>query len=189
MMAKQFAWLFVALITLIGTRWFYMDPAIVMKLDEHTLSTTPDQIIHELNVQQFDKKGRLIHSLETPLMHHIPTNNTHWIKTPHILISQENKPSWDIRSDEATAVNGGQKLTFNHNVIIHQEKDAHTSESTLKSESLTYYPKTKIATTKKDISFEQPGHQIQSTGMRAYLADNRVLLKHARGKYDPKLNG
>jgi lipopolysaccharide export system protein LptC len=183
--AKQAAWLCVMLISLACSGWYFASSKPVRKLDEHTLSTTVDTIVTNLTVHQFDKNGRLASYLKTPLMRHIPVNNTHWLTTPHIIIAQENQPSWEIHAQQATALHGGQQITFNKKVVIHQDKDEHTLESTLKTEALTYFPKDKLATTSLDVTYERPGTIVQSTGMKAYLAEKRVLLSQARSTYVP----
>ena len=184
--AKQAAWLFIVLIGLAGSGWYFASAKHINKLDEHTLSTTADMVISQLTVHQFNTHGRLINYLKTPLMHHISSNNTHWLKSPHIIIAEENQPDWEIHAEQATALNGGQQITFNKNVIVHQKKDEHTQESTLKTESITYFPNDKLATTLLDVRYERPGNIVQATGMKAYLAEKRVLLlSKARGTYEP----
>lgn len=185
--AKQAAWLFIALISLACSGWYFASsPAIAKKLDEQTLSTTADVIINNLTVHQFDAHGQIANYLKTPLMHHIPSNNTHWLKAPHVIVTQKNQPSWEIHAEQATSLYGGQEITFKKNVIVHQDKDEHTQESTLKTEAITYYPKDKFATTLLDVTYEGPGHVVQATGMKAYLAEKRVrLLSQARGTYEP----
>ena len=184
--AKQITWLFIALIGIACSGWLFTGSRVGIKLDEHTLSTTVDLSIYNLTVHQFDTNGRLINFLHTPFMHHVPKSNTHWLKNPHIIVSQENQPTVDISAQQATALNGGQQITFNNHVIIHQDKDEHTQESTLTSESITYFPKDKLATTLVDITYERAGHTIQALGMKANLAEKRIkLLSQARGTYDP----
>lgn len=183
---KQAVWLLIALLALAGSGWYFASSKLVIKLDDQTLSTTPDTIISELTVQQFDAKGQLSQYLQTPLMRHIPLDNTHQLETPHIIITQLNQPSWEIHAKNATALHGGQQITFNHHVIIHQNKDANREETTLATEELTYFPKDQLATTPKAISIVQAKNTVRSVGMKAYLAENRVqLLSEARGTYVP----
>lgn len=183
---QQAAWLFVALMALACSSWYFASTTTVAKLDDRTLSTTADAIITDLTVKQFDTNGHLANYLKTPLMHHIPFNNTHLLTTPLIVIAQENQPAWEIRSQQATSLHGGEEITFVKHVVIHQGKDSHTQESTLKTEIITYFAKDKVARTQADVTYEQPGNVIQSTGMNAYLAEKRVqLLNQARGRYEP----
>lgn len=182
--AKQAGWAFITLIMMACSGWYFASSSSIATLDDQTLSTTPDTIVSQLTVQQFDANGELSHYLHTPNMRHIPLNNTNQLATPHIIIHQKNQPAWEIDANEATALHGGLQITFNTNVIIHQQKDQHTQESTLKTEELTYYPKEQLATTLKDVTFVQAGNKVQSTGMNAYLAESRVqLLSNTRGTY------
>ncbi len=185
MATKQAAWLFAALICMACSGWYFASPTVVNKLDARTLSTTADMVIYNLTVHQFDTNGRLVHYLMTPLMRHVPENNTHWLKSPHIVVTQLDQPAWDIRAQQATALYGGQQITFNRNVIAHQPSDEHTQESTFKTEAITYFPKDKLATTLLAVTYERPGNLVQATGMKAYLAEKRVqLLSQARGTYE-----
>lgn len=184
--AKQAAWLSIALIILAFSGWYFAGSGPVAKLDAKTLSTTPDAIVTNLTVRQFNTKGSLANYLQTPLMHHIPQDNTHTLQSPHILVTQpEEQQIWDIRSHYATAVNGGAQITFTKQVVIHQQ-NAQNPESIFKTEELVYFPRDKLAITDKEVTFEQPGNLIQSKGMKAWLVEKRVQLSNARGTYDPK---
>lgn len=184
--AKQAAWLFVALLTLSVSSWYFASSTYLIKLDNETLSTSPDTIIKHLTVQQFDAHGQLSHYLKTPLLQHIPLDNTHQLATPHIIITQPNQPAWEIHAKSATALYGGEQITFNNHVIVHQKQEESRPESTFKTEELTYFPKKQLATTRREMTFEQAGNVVHSTGMNAYLAQNRIqLLNNARGTYAP----
>lgn len=185
--ARQSIGLSILLMGVACSSWYLTIPAHSLKLDEHTLSTTANIVMHNLTVKQFNNEGQLVHSLQTPLMRHIEQNNTHWFKNPYIVIAEINQPVWEIKANQATALYGGQQITFNKNVVLHQGKDAHNEESTLKTEAITYFPKKKIATTSLKVTYERPQTMIQSKGMKAYLAEKRVvLLSEARSRYEPK---
>jgi lipopolysaccharide export system protein LptC len=184
---KQAAWLFLILIACACSGWYFASASPVVQLDDHTLSRTNDIVIHHLTVRQYDAQGNLVHLLKTPHMKHIPLNDSHWVQSPHIIVTQNDKPAWDIRSREAHLIHGGEKITFRKDVVIHQPHDAHATESTIKTEELVYFPKKQFASTRVEIAFEQPGNIIHSNGMNAYLAEKRVqLLNKARGTYVPK---
>ncbi len=184
--AKQAAWLFIALLALAVSGWYFASATAVIKLDNQTLSTSPDTIIKHLTVQQFNANGTLRHSLKTPLLRHIPFDNTHQLTTPYIIIFQPNQPAWEINAKTATALHGGEQITFNNHVVVHQKQDANRQASTFKTEELTYFPKQQLATTPKEITFEQAGNVVHSTGMKAYLAQNHIqLLNNASGTYAP----
>lgn len=185
-LTKQAAWLFITLILLACSGWYFAHLNKVHPLDDDTLSSTIDTTVSGLTVQQFNKEGALINLLSTPLMQHIPKEDIHLLTTPHIIITQEDQPAWEINSLHAKSFEGGKKIIFINKVIVHQKADSKTPESTLKTEEVTYYPKEKKATTNLLVTFEQPGNMMQSQGMNAYLDEKRVELLHrARGRYVP----
>lgn len=185
--AKQAFYLFASLLLLASSGWYFASSSPKFKLDAHTLLTTTDTVINGINLRKYDLAGKLENSMQSPFMRHIPKDNTHWIKSPNIIINQPNQPSWEINAEQAIAVHGGEKITFSRQVWIHQGKGEKTTESTFTTEEVTYFPKTKLALTSKDVLFEQPGNRIQSKGMRANLEKKHIqLLGQARGVYAPK---
>lgn len=184
--AKQAAWIFCTLVALACSGLYFASSAPIVKLDEQTLSQSVDMVVSQLTVKRFDQAGKLIHCLQAPEMHHIPKNNTHLFKTPQIKIVQENQQAWEISSDHARAINGGEQITFIHNVVVHQKPSEKTQASTMKTEQLIYYSKKQLATTQEAVSFQQAGTIAHSKGMNAYLADKRVqLLSKAHATYEP----
>lgn len=184
--AKQAAWLLMTLIILGWSGWYFTHLKPVIRLDKDTLSSTVDTSISRLTVAKFDTQGKMINLLTTPLMEHIPKDDVNFFKTPHIIIVQDNQPPWDIRSQSAKSIAGGDRIVFQKQVIVHQDGDEKTQESTLKTEEVTYFPKEKRATSDVLVTYEQPGNFVQSIGMNAYLDEKRVELLHqARGSYAP----
>lgn len=183
---KQAMWLFLTFMVLVISAWYYANWETHIKLDDETLSTTIDATVSNLTVRQFNKEGVLSNLLKTPLMQHIPKENIHLLQTPHISVAQVDQPSWEISSKKAKSFNGGQRIIFTKQVVVHQNQDNKTPESTLKTEKVIYFPKDKKATTDLFVTFEQPGNMIESTGMNAFLDEKRVELLHrARGSYAP----
>lgn len=184
--AKQALWLLLTLMILAGSGWYLNHSKKIATLDNDALSTTIDTTVTQLTVRQFNSEGMLINLLTTPLMEHIPKDDIHLLKTPHIVIKQDDQPAWEINSIKAKSFDGGTRITFIEQVVVHQNPGDKTQESTLKTEEVTYFPKEKRATTNLFVTFEQPGNIIQSTGMNAYLDEKRVELLHkARGSYVP----
>lgn len=184
--AKQALWLFITLIILAFSGWYFANLNPVIKLDNDTLSTTVDTTVSELIVRRFNSDGLLLNCLTSPLMHHIPKGDVHLFEMPHIVISQADQPAWDITALSAKSVGGGKRITFMKHVVVHQQPGDNTQESTLKTEEVTYFPKEKKASTDLFVTYEQPGNFLESTGMIAYLDEKRVELLHkARGHYAP----
>lgn len=183
---KQAIWLFCTIIALAFSGWYFASTNPVIKLDANTLANTADTVVTGLIVHQFDTTGMLVNHLDTTEMRHIPDQNTNILKLPHITLAQKDQPSWDIRSQRARSVKGGEQITFIGTVTIHQDKGKTNPESTLTTEKLFYFPQKKFATTPLPVMFQQPGTIVHSIGMNAYLADRRVeLLSRAHATYQP----
>ena len=174
--AKQTFYLFSTLIALASSFWFFSSSAPKFKLNAKTLLETTDTVITNLNVRQYSKTGTLSHSLQTPLVRHIPKNNTHLILKPHIFIARPAQPSWEINAAEATALYGGEEITFKHDVRIHQKKGDHNDESTITTEEITYFPKTQMATTAKGTNHIELDQG--TTHLRAASATTNTNLKN-----------
>lgn len=183
---KHMASLLLSLGLAISMGWYFTKTQTIVQLDDDSLSNTADTLVTGLTLKQFNPEGALVNQLRSPLMTHIPKGDIHWFDTPHMSITQDNQPAWDIRSLKAKSMDGGQSVTLMKHVIIHQNAGQNNQASTLKTEEIVYYPAVKKATTHLFVTFEQPGNIIQSTGMNAYLDEKRVELLHrAKGIYDP----
>jgi lipopolysaccharide export system protein LptC len=124
----------------------------------------------------------MVHFLETPKMRHIPKNDKHILKNPHLIISEPKQAPWEIHANHGTATSKAQTITLSHHVHIVQHKP--NEETEIKTEHLTYYPQEKKAKTNDEVSITQSGSQVQSKGMIADLTDNHIqLLSNARGHY------
>lgn len=184
--AKQAAWLFLTMIVLACSGWYFARSPVLHKLDDTTLLQIPDSVIKTLTVRQFNEQGRMANRLETPLLRHTPQNDTHFLQKPIILITQDNQSPWHIQSEKAIAINGQEQITFIKNVIIHQDKGEHNDESTLRTEKIIYFPNLQKAATNLAVTFEQSGTVVNSVGMNAWLNEKKVQLLHqARGHYAP----
>ena len=183
---RQAVWFFIFLVSCVSSAWLFITQPKALKLNKYDLLNTADIFIDVLTVTKFDSNGGLVHYLETPFLHHIPAHNTYIFKMPHIIVNQANKAPWDIRAQQAVALNGGQKISLKYNVIAHQAETAQTQASTLRSESMTYFPKKKIIISSADVVYSSKAYIVSSKGMKADLVNKHLqLLAQAKGAYDP----
>lgn len=184
--AKNAGWLFLILVTLAFSGWYFASSKAHYKLDDKTLNLTADNRITNLTLVQYDKSGHKVHQLKTPQMIHIPNENTNYFTEPRIIIIQDKQQPWEIQAKEGTSVKGGEKITLRSNVIIEQYLSSQGEKNHFETEMLDYYPQKKMAETDQSIHYEQPGAVVESLGMRAWLEDKRIqLLSRARGHYEP----
>ena len=157
--------------------WVYTKKPAIKKLDEATLASTADLFIHKLTMRQFDKDGQLMHELQSPYVHHIPNNDTHVAQSPHVVIAQENQPPRDIRAEEATTHENGKKITLKDNVLVHQEKNAQTEESTLKAASADLNLITYTGVFTGDVELDQGTTHVRAARAITYGDKNNQLTK------------
>ena len=187
MKAQQAVWLFIALMGLACSGWYFASTPVKIKWNTDRLSTTTDMTIHQLTVHQFNSEGQLANHLQTPLMRHQPSKDTYDLKTPHIIVIQYHQPAWQINAQSATALYGGEKITFEHHVVLHQDKGARNEASTFKTETITYFPHKKQAITTDNITYEREDLTVTAKGMMASLAEKHVqLTSNVRARYQPK---
>lgn len=182
---QQTIWLFILLCGLASIGSYYVRTPKAIQLDNQVLRTQTDIVVTDLSVKEFNEQGQLIHSLSAPKLHHIPLDDKYVLEKPYIRIQQETQPQWTIYSRKAIAMHGNREITFQEHVRIQQAAQANSPAKLVKTEELTYFPATKMATTAKDILFKQAHNQVQARGMQADLSKNRVkLLSDAQGIYE-----
>ena len=169
--------------------WYYMSNSSANRLaiDKEKLKNSVDITVTDISFKGFNQKGELANYLETPLVEHVPKNNTHLLTKPHIIVKEEDEAPWDINAKYAKAVKGGHKITFSKDVTIAQKKDIKNGNILLRTEEITYFPNKKYAITKKDVKLQQDESIVEATGLKAFLAENRIqFLSKARGHYEQK---
>lgn len=186
---KQFSIGFLVLLGLMSLCWHLLRTAPLVSFNEKDLFAQMDMMVKDLRVQRFGPNGSLVHSLEVPLLRHSPSTQTYLFSSPFLQFYASNQPPWEIKAQEAEAKNEMKEIFFRHNVLIHQAASLkkNTEESSLKMETLSYYPDKHLALSEDAIHFEQPGRLVLSKGMRAYLAEKKIqLLSHMQAIYFPE---
>lgn len=187
---KRALFFFIGLLTLGFSGWFFASNTPTYKLDENTLLNTPDMIIEQMTLREYDQNGTLANFASSPKILHIQAQNQHQIMSPHIIVHQNNDTPWDIQAKHAISLENGNEITFYEHVRINQRSNAAHGESHLETSEITYYPKKKLAITSKKVKFHQPPTTVEAIGLRADLLENRIqLLQAARGTHEPSKKG
>lgn len=113
---------FFTLILLACSGWYYSHSRTLIRLDSETLANSVDTTISNVTVRQFNQKGLLANQLTSPFMQHIQRDNVYLFQNPHIVVSQEEQPPWDISSIKAKSFEGGKQITFTGNVVVRQKR-------------------------------------------------------------------
>lgn len=178
-------WLLSALF-LIGlalSLWLYSH-SLAPKTGQRANEGQADFYLVQLRNKRFDKKGRLIQQLTAENAAHYPTNDTTDFIKPHIILFKTQEKPWTIDSDFARSIDAFNQITFQDNVRLHQANGVNNPPTTILTQRLIYQPNKRYAETARPITLLQPGTEVKSVGMHAYLNEGRVeLLSKAEGKY------
>lgn len=182
-------WACILLTGFVCSFWYYMSNSNANRfvIDKEKLINSVDITVTNISFKEFNQKGELANYLETPLAEHVPKDNTHFLTNPHIIVKEEDKAPWDINAKHAKAIKGGEEITFSKDVKIAQKKDINNGDILLRTEEITYFPNKKYAITKKDVKLQQDQSIVEATGLKAFLAENRIqFLSKAHGHYEQK---
>lgn len=182
---KTAIWLSFVIIILCVCSWYFASSKPIMRLDEKSLLNTIDATATELEIKQFNKEGILINRILASKMTHIPNQNQNFLIKPHIISLQKDGTRLDIQANRAISVFGGKEITLTDDVTINHQKDTQTS--ILKTSSIKYNPKNKIAETDQPVTIKQEDNTITANGLYANLNENKVeLLGNAKATYIPQ---
>lgn len=150
-------------------------------------SSEPDAFMENVIATIINDEGVRTLLIESPKMIHYADNDTTHILSPHIVVYRESPEPWHINASFAKASQGIEKIFFSGNVVIHHSTDDVTPRTTMKTDTLTVFPKKNIAETNDAIIMLQPDTTIRAIGMLANLNDGVVkLISAARGEYVPQ---
>ncbi len=153
-------------------------PAATASIDSFALG------VHAL---QYNAEGLKRGEMTTPKLIHFTANDSALLTTPQFtLYPVGNTAPWLISANEGQTFNGSKQIDLRDHVVIHQPRTANNSDSTIETSLLHIFPKENFANTDQRVTLVQPGINVSSIGMNAYLNEKRVtLLSHARSSYDP----
>ena len=179
---------FLLLVSLGVFGWLYVQsesqPLTVTQSTDHR----PDAQGINVTVKQFNTDGQLSSRMQTSRMTHYAENDTTYFVKPHLVVYRPPQAPWTIQSLQGRAENGDEKITLWQQVKIQQPASKQKVATTITTERISYFPNKKFVTTDKPITMRQPGLEVKSVGMNAYVDQGRVdLLSKAQARYvDPE---
>lgn len=174
------------LLVLVYTGWLFKQTSSGIST-AHTQNNHPDFFVKNIYAVEFNPNGEIYHTLKTPYLLHYPFQDTSYLTTPELLLYSQDrsKQPWNISARKGIARQGTKVINLIDNVIIHEPAGVNNSNLTIRTSELTIYPATNLAQTDKPVTFIEPGIEVHSIGMNAYLKEKRVqLLNQAKGVYD-----
>lgn len=176
-------WL-LAIFAVIGVGAFYWQSSLETLIAPHeSAKEFPMIYMTGVNVREFGPSGELTHQITSDKIVQYQMNleaaspNDYFLFTKPIFTFYENQPTpWQVSSESARGVAGGNLMTLSNNVVIQQDSVEH-GLITAKTEELLINTKAQTAETDKPVNMRNNRMTIDAIGMQANLQDNNVLMK------------
>ncbi len=154
-----------------------------------TQSYNADSFAEDVSMLQFQKDGQPRELLQSPQLTHYPQNDLTNIHAPIITYYAPNHTKWILTSLYAQSRAEHTIIQLWEQTTLRQvgSKDKR-KQTTLLTQSLTYFPQQNLVQTPLSVTLLQPGTKITALGMRAYLTQEYVqLLSATHGVYNPNV--
>ena len=102
--------------------------------------TSPDVVVDQLAVTQFDERGRARYRLFAQQLMHFAATDDMTLTQPRLLTLYPDRPQVEARSQNARLENNGERVLMTGNVLITRAAEPDTPALTLRTEALTAWP-------------------------------------------------
>lgn len=141
-----------------------------------------DVLAIEMNEQGTPK--RQFHADE--LTHYLDENVTDMIE-PHFTIFRDNTPNWHLEGHKGRTFHGKHTMDIARLDLWQDVKlwnDDKTKPVNVNTSTIAIFPEKEFAQTDQRISFDQPGHRLTGTGLKAYFDTQAMeLLSDVRSEH------
>ncbi len=157
-----------------------------------TVKVFPQVFMTNVDTRDFDAAGTLHYQLKTPLIRHYQINEKSSEKDytlfdlPQIVfLGDAQKPAWYMTAQSGRSDNNGELFTLNTDVLVQQASQSQGIVS-IKTSELRLNTREQFAETDKAVTMRSAKTQLETTGLRAYIKQDRIeLLSHVTGTYEP----
>src|SRR5690606_15824511 len=105
-----------------------------------------------------------------------------------LLFHEQTSEPWQIKADYTLLTAQKEQIEFSGNVQLYRAATATQRETTVITESFTWWPYRKYGETTKEIVLLQPGLEIQGQGATIDMHSQKIeLLTGVQVDYDPKV--
>ena len=144
----------------------------------------PDYYLEGVNATVIDASGRPRYQLQARRVAHFPDNNEISLDAPELEMIRADDERWFIRSETGTILENGDRILLHGKVVLRQRGTDPDAQIEMRTRDLTVLPKEDFAETSQRVIITQSSNQLSGTGMRAYLAEDRLeLLADGKGTY------
>lgn len=144
-----------------------------------------DFILHDFEIIALSGEGGEAFTLRAPLLEQHPQDRTIEVETPLFLIPDGHGEYWEVRSRDAFVTANHDEIRLREDVVA-EGTGGGGQPVTMNTDQLNVFPETRVATTDRRVTVEQPGSTIRGRGMEVDLSSKRyVIQSEVRSRYVP----
>ncbi len=150
-------------------------------------SAEPDFYLSNTSSVEFDKSGKLRYRFNAKLLEHFPIGDYTLVESPDVTLFHDDGTPWYISANQGRAASGNENIKLWDNVVI--LRDTPKDPLQMNTRTLTIVPKQDLAETAQDVVIKGQNGNVEATGMKAYINENRMeLLSNVRVRHEPNKN-
>ncbi len=143
-----------------------------------------DFYITSTTTNQYDKLGNLHYQFKAHKLEHFPKGDYTLVSAPDMTLYHRDGTPWRINSLMG-------KITADHKLIklwdnVELLRETPREPLLMETQALTINPDQEIASTDRDVVITSKSGQVDATGMKVYIDENRMeLLSNVRVRHEP----
>jgi lipopolysaccharide export system protein LptC len=175
------------LLILVGATWWFTHKDAGTLVKERKDTHVPDNYAENMTSVEMDEAGIPERSLTSLKMIHYADDGSTDLIRPYIVVMEEGKPPWQVRSVTGWVSNEGDLMLLNGKVTIDREAAEGIRPMHLVTRDLRIFKDTDYAETDAPVHMVSLQDTVDSKGMKAWLKAPMYikLLSQARGRYEP----
>lgn len=134
-----------------------------------------DYVLRDFELVTLDSEGRESFSLRAPELRQTPDARTLELTTPLFLMPDRHGSHWEVSSETGWINEKSDEIRLRGNVVA-RSPDGAVRTTILNTTEMDVFPQKDLAVSSAPVTITSPGSTMRGTGMRAHLADKRILL-------------
>ena len=170
---------------LVAIAFEYQQPAVPEDTKvSGTQNAEPDFYLLNAQSVQFDETGKLRYRFNAQQLNHFPEGDYTLVESPDVTLFHSDGTPWYINAKHGRITAGSETIKLWEEVVILRGSPAEPLK--METRTLTIIPKKDIAKTEQDVVITNRAGRIDTTGMVAYIDENRMeLLSNVRVRHEP----
>lgn len=145
-----------------------------------------DYYLTRFNAVTMDDAGRPRYQLGGERLVHYSDTDTMELTAPDVVLFREDGANWRARAATGWVSPGGERIELDGDVEIFQGETPEQARIRVQTEHIELQPENNLAQTDAQVTVTGPVSRMTATGLKAYLAEDRlVLLSDVRGTHEP----